>query len=171
MQAFASLHVVPFVFATGAGHPLAGTHAPCVWHWSGVAQVTADPLPHTPDWHVSPVVHAFASLHVVPFVFATGAGHPVAGTHAPCVWHWSGVAQVTAVPLPHTPDWHVSPVVQAFASLHVVPFVFAAHVPTDPVRLQAMHWFVQAVSQQTPFAQKPLAHCVPVVHDRPSDGS
>ena len=80
------MHVVPFVFATGAGQPVAGTHAPTVWHWS-VVHVTAVPPVHAPAWHVSPVVHALLSLHVVPFVFATGAGQPVAATHAPTVWH------------------------------------------------------------------------------------
>jgi hypothetical protein len=32
--------------------------------------------------------------------------------------------------------------------------------------LHALHWSVHAVSQQTPFAQNPLAHSLPVVHAR-----
>ena len=126
VQALPSLQTVPFVFATAAGHPVAGTHAPIVWHWSvvhvtataaghpvagthtpivwqwSVVHVTAVPPVHAPDWHVSPVVHALLSLHVVPFAFATAVGHPVAGTHAPIVWHWS-VVHVTAVPPVHVP--------------------------------------------------------------------
>jgi len=169
VHALASLHVVPFVLFTGAGQPVAGTHAPIVWHWS-VVHVTAVPFVQDPDWHVSPVVHAFASLHVVPFVLFTGAGQPVAGTHAPIVWHWS-VVQVTVVPPVHAPAWQVSPVVHALLSLQLVPAVLFEHVPTEPVRLHAWHWFVHAVSQQTPLAQKPLAHCEPVVHVSPIDGS
>ena len=69
------------------------------------------------------------------------------------------------------PDWQASPVVQALASSHVVPFVFAEQVPTEPVRLHAMHWFVQAVSQQTPLTQNPVAHCVFAVQESANDGS
>ena len=68
MHALPSLHAVPLVFATAAGQPVAGTHAPIVWHWS-VVHVTVVPPPHVPAWHVSPVVHALASLQAVPFVF------------------------------------------------------------------------------------------------------
>src|SRR5215471_18158758 len=34
-----------------------------------------------------------------------------------------------------------------------------AHVPTCPARLQRINRSVQAVSQQTPLAQKPVPHC------------
>jgi hypothetical protein len=71
-------------FATGAGQPDDGLHEPPVWHWSAV-HITVLPLPHTPLWQVSPVVQALLSLHVTPFATATGAGQPVAGTHAPTV--------------------------------------------------------------------------------------
>jgi hypothetical protein len=132
--------------------------------------VTAVPPVHVPDWHVSPAVHALLSVHVVPFVFATAAGHPVAGTHAPIVWHWS-VVHVTAVPPVHVPDWHVSPAVHALLSVHVVPFVLGEHVPTEPVRLHAEHWPVQAALQHTPLAQKPVTHWLLVVHDWAKVGS
>jgi hypothetical protein len=102
-------------------------------------------------------VHALLSLHVVPFAFATGAGHPVAATHVPIVWHWS-VVHVTAVPPVHVPDWHVSPLVHALLSLHVVPLATGEQVPTLPARLQAPQPPLHAVSQQTPFTQKPVAH-------------
>jgi hypothetical protein len=87
VQALPSLHEVPFGAATGAGHPVAGAQAPTVWHWSAPVQVTVVPPVQLPAWQVSPLVHALLSLQVVPFAFATGAGHPVAGTHAPTVWH------------------------------------------------------------------------------------
>jgi hypothetical protein len=41
-------------------------------------------------------------LHVA-LVVTTGAGQPVAGTHAPTVWHWSAPEHVTIVPPPHVP--------------------------------------------------------------------
>jgi hypothetical protein len=41
----------------------------------------------TPVWHVSVCVHAFPSLHVVPFD-AVGLEHaPVDVLHVPAVWH------------------------------------------------------------------------------------
>ena len=53
---------------------------------------------------------------------------------------------------------HVS-VVQALpSSVHAVPFGLGEQVPTMPVRLQAPQSFVQAVSQQTPLTQNPVAH-------------
>jgi hypothetical protein len=36
--------------------------------------------------------------------------------------------------------------------------VSVVHVPGDAGKLQASHWPVQALSQQTPSWQKPLAH-------------
>jgi hypothetical protein len=65
----------------------------------------------------------------------------------------------------------VSVRVQAFPSLHVVPFAFGEQIPTEPVRLQAEHWLVHAVSQQTPLTQKPLVHWLFDVHPRPFEAS
>jgi hypothetical protein len=96
--------------------------------------VTAVPPPHVPFVQVVLFVQAFPSSHAVPFV---RIGHPVAGTHAPPVWQASAV-HVTVVPPPQTPFVQTSPVVHAFASLQVVPFVlfgfeqtpvFASHTP------------------------------------------
>jgi hypothetical protein len=76
------------------------------------------------------------------------------------------------MPPPQLPAWQVSPVVQAFRSLQVVvPLGLLVQVPTVPVRLQAMHWLVQAVSQHTPLVQKPDAHWLAVEQARPNDGS
>jgi hypothetical protein len=82
------LHAVPLpqIFATGAGQPEAGTHAPTVWHVSGAVQATAEPPPQTPAEQVSPVLHILPVLHD-PELLATAAGHPVAGTQAATVWH------------------------------------------------------------------------------------
>jgi hypothetical protein len=85
-----TIHTLPSsqlpLFTAGAGQPLAGTQLPAVWHWSAPVQETAAPPPQTPfDWHVSPVVQALLSLQLP--VFTTGAGQPLAGTHAPTVWH------------------------------------------------------------------------------------
>ena len=50
-------------------------------------------------------------------------------------------------------------VVQALPSSgHDVVFGLGEQVPTSPVRLQAAHWSVQVVSQQTLLTQLPLAH-------------
>jgi len=70
-----------------------------------------------------------------------------------------------------TPFWHESVCVQALLSLQVVPFVLFEQVPTEPVRLQAVHWFVHAVLQHTLLAQKPLAHWPLLVQGSPRDGS
>ena len=79
------------------------------------------PPVQAPAWQVSPVVQALASLQVVPFVLATGAGQPVAGTQAPTVWHWSAV-QTTGVPALQVPaPSQVSAPLQALPSLHDVP--------------------------------------------------
>ena len=67
VQAFPSLHVVPFP-AFGFVHtPVVWLHCPATWHWSSAVQVTGFPPVHVPDWHVSVRVQAFPSLHVVPF--------------------------------------------------------------------------------------------------------
>ena len=79
---------------------------------------------------------------------------------------------MTGVVPTQAPAWQVSVCVQALLSLQEVLFGLFEHVPTEPITLHAMHWFVlQAVSQQTPLTQNPLAHCVPVVHESPSEGS
>jgi hypothetical protein len=85
VQAFPSLHVVPFA-AAGLEHwPVAGLQVPAVWHWSDAEQVTGFVPVQAPAWHVSLCVHALPSLHVVPFA-AAGLEHwPVAGLQVPAV--------------------------------------------------------------------------------------
>ena len=61
------MHVVPFA-AAGLEHwPVVASHVPAVWHWSDAVQVTGLLPVHAPAWHVSVCVHAFPSLHAVPF--------------------------------------------------------------------------------------------------------
>jgi hypothetical protein len=66
---------------------------------------------------------------------------------------------------------HVSAEQGLPSSIHAVPFAFGEHVPAKPARLHWPHSPVHALSQHTPLAQNPLAHCVGVVHDEPRDGS
>ena len=138
MQAFPSLHVAPFAFAGFEQIPVAWEHVPTSWHASLAVQTTGfDPV-HRPVWHVSVCVHAFPSLHAVPFGAAGFVQTPVAGAQVPAVWHASLAAHTTGFDPVHVPLWQVSVCVQAFPSLHAAPFAFAgfeqtpvagAHVP------------------------------------------
>jgi hypothetical protein len=72
---------------------------------------------------------------------------------------------------------HVS-VVQALpSSVQADPFGLGEQVPTSPLRLQAEHSFVQALSQQTPLlepdgmTQKLLAHWAFAVHVSANEAS
>ena len=61
--------------------------------------------------------------------------------------------------------------VQALPSLHAVPLVLGEQVPDQPRQVAgAEHWSVQAVSQQTPLTQKPVAHWLFDVHPSPERG-
>jgi hypothetical protein len=82
--------------------------------------------------------------------------------------------QVTAVPL-QTPDWQVSPVVQALPSLHVVPLgaVGFEHIPVAGLHVPA-RWHeslavqVTAVPAQTPDWQLSLVvQASPSLHEVP----
>ncbi len=42
---------------------------------------------HVPFWQVSVCVHAFPSLHVVPFDAMGFEQVPVDGSHVPATWH------------------------------------------------------------------------------------
>jgi len=66
-------------------------------------------------------VHASPSVQAVPSGFAGLLHAPVAGSHVPAVWHSSGAAQTTVVPV-QTPAWQRSFVVHAWPSVHPVPF-------------------------------------------------
>jgi hypothetical protein len=171
VQALPSLQAVPFVFAGFEQTPVEGLQVPAVWHWSRAVHVTGLPPVQVPDWQLSPWVQALPSLQAVPLVFAGFEQRPVEVLQVPTTWHWSWAVQVTGVPPVQAPDWQVSVWVQALPSLQVVPLVFGEQVPTRPVRLQAEHWSVQAVSQQTPLTQKPVVHWLLEVHPSPDEPS
>jgi len=101
VQAFASLHGVPFV-----------------------AGPTGVQLPVTQR---SPVVHTLLSLHAVPFGRAVYRHVPVAGSHVSVVHSFSSL-HVVVVPPPHTPAVQTVPLVQALLSLHAWPFGAFAYV-------------------------------------------
>ena len=99
---------------------------------------------HTPLWQVSARVHAFASLHAVPFDFATFEQTPVVVLHAE-VWHASLGVHTTGFDPIHTPLWQVSACVQALASLQVAPLDFTGFVHRSVVALHVpalWHWSV-----------------------------
>ena len=74
--------------------------------------------------------------------------------------------QVSAVPL------QVSATSQAPAEARqVVPPATGEHVPTLPERLQAPQPPLQALSQQTPLTQNPVAHWVFEVHVNANEAS
>jgi hypothetical protein len=123
VQAFPSLHDVPFA-ATGLEQaPVVVSQVPATWHASLAVHVTALPPVQVPLWQVSASVHAFPSLHDVPFAATGFEQTPVVVLHVPATWHASLAVHVTAVPAVHVPLWHVSASVHALPSLQDVPFV------------------------------------------------
>jgi len=122
VHAFASLHAEPSG-ALGLVHvPVDGLHVPATLQTPDDTHVTGLPPTQAPAWQVSVSVHALPSLHDVPFA-TLGVEHtPVLGAQAPGDWHAPDAGQTTAVP-PHTPDWHLSDVVQLRPSLQSVPLV------------------------------------------------
>ncbi len=59
----------------------------------------------------------------------------------------------------------------AAAARQTVPLASAVHVPSAPARLHAPQVPVQAVSQQTPFTQKPDGHWLADEHPSPNAAS
>ena len=74
-----------------------------------------------PDAQASPVEQAFPSSQVVPSARTGSVQVPVAGWQTPAPWQAPVEGQVFAAPLPQTPAWQDSPVVQLLPSLQVVP--------------------------------------------------
>jgi hypothetical protein len=95
VHALPSLHAVPFA-AVGFEHaPVVVLQVPATWHWSDAVHATEFAPTHVPAWHVSVRVHAFPSLHVVPFAAVGFEQAPVVVLHVPATWHWSDAAHVT----------------------------------------------------------------------------
>jgi hypothetical protein len=137
VQPLPSSQAAPSGFAGLEQTPVALSHVPASWHESEGEHVTGIPA-HAPESHASFCVQASLSSHPVPSAFAGFEHTPVAVSHTPGSWHWSGAGHTTGEPLVQLPAWHVSPWVQAFASSHAVPLglfgfehnpVAALHVP------------------------------------------
>src|SRR5437870_8148349 len=85
--------------------------------------------PHTPPVHSSVLVHALPSSQAVPLALLAKLQVP-SPLQVPAWWHWSGAAQVKAVP-PQVPAVQTSFLVQAVPSSHAVPSAAAGfeHMP------------------------------------------
>jgi len=183
VQAFPSLHAVPFALFGFEQTPVPVSQVPTSWHWSRAVQTTGFEPVQAPDWHVSVCVQALPSLHAVPFALFGFEQTPVPVLHVPTSWHWSRAVQTTGFEPVQVPDWHVSLCVQAFESLHAVPFALfgfeqtpvpVLHVPTswhwskavqttgfEPV--QVPDWHVSVCVQASPSSHEvpsALAGCV-----------
>jgi hypothetical protein len=95
---------------------------------------------HAPDWQVSVCVQLLPSLQAEPLLAAGFEQAPVAGSHAPAMWHWSDAVQVTGLEPLHVPFWQVSVWVQAFPSLQDVPLAAMGfeQAPVDGSQVPAM---------------------------------
>src|SRR3989441_129540 len=123
--------------------PVAGSHGPATWHWSGAVQVTGLLPTQLPLGQVSVCVQSLPSLQGVPLVAVGVEQLPVAGLHVPATWHWSRAVQVTGLLPTQLPLWQVSVCVQALPSVHGVPFVAAGEeqLPVAGVHVPATwHW-------------------------------
>ena len=96
----------------------------------------ADGVWQTPATHVSTVQGLLSAAHAVPSGAAAWA-QPLAGLQESVV-HGSPSLQFTALPPPHVPDEHFSPVVQASPSSQEFPVSGFAEQP--PGSLQTPEW-------------------------------
>src|SRR5262245_6549265 len=168
VQAFPSLQAAPLAFAGFEHIPVCGSHVPAVWHWSAAVHSMAVPT-QAPASHASPCVQAFPSLQVLPLAFAGFEHVPVCGSHVPAIWHWSAAVHSVAVPM-QAPASQLSPWVQAFPSLQLVPLAFAGfeQVPVCGSQVPALwHWSAAAHSMAVP-TQAPASQLSPWVQAFPS---
>jgi hypothetical protein len=130
------------------------------------SQARAEPPPHSPSAHVSPVVHALPSSHGSVLFAKT---QPTAG---------SQLSVVHGLSSPHTrgaPGWqvpltHASFTVQAFESVQG-PVLFVCSQPTAASQLSVVHGLpslqsrMPAPGRQTPSPQvSPRVHALPSLH-------
>jgi hypothetical protein len=87
VQTLCVLHEVPSGRLGLLHAPVAGLHVPAEWHWSLAMQTTGALPMHAPAWHVSEVVHALPSSHVVPSALFGLVQVPIIGSHIPAAWH------------------------------------------------------------------------------------
>src|SRR5258708_5329117 len=93
---------------------------------------------------------------------------PVTGSHASTVQGLPS-SMATGVPPEHAPAWHVSPVVQAFPSLHDVPFETpVCETPVTASQASAVHGSPSSVATGAPPVHVPVWHASPVVQTVPS---
>jgi hypothetical protein len=122
----------------------------------GASNVSAGQVGLAPV-HRSTASHTPAAFRHAALASPGTLEHPVVVLHESTV-HGFESSQLAAAPATQAPALHVSGVVQALPSLHVVPVRFA-HVPAA---LQATQSFgllpPHADWQQTPSAQKLLVH-------------
>jgi hypothetical protein len=152
-------HAVPFGFVGFEQTPVDVLHVPTSWHWSLAVQTTGFEPVQVPDWQASVCVQAFESLHEAPFAFAGFEQTPVDVLHVPTSWHWSLALQTTGFEPLHVPDWHVSVWVQAFESLHEVPFDFAGfeQMPVDGLHVPtSWHWSLAVQTTGVPATHEPF---------------
>ena len=86
-QTLGDVQLVPSAAAGFVHCPVVGLHVPATWHVSDAVHTTGFVPMQTPAWQLSVRVHAFPSLHVVPFAAAGFVHTPVAGLHVPATWH------------------------------------------------------------------------------------
>ncbi len=98
-----------------------------------------DPV-QVPAWQLSLCVQALPSLQAAPFAFAGFEQVPVLRSQVPARWHWSLAVQTTGFAPLQEPAWQVSLCVQAFPSLHAVPFGFAGFEQVPVLGLQVPAW-------------------------------
>jgi hypothetical protein len=85
VQAFPSLHVVPFAAAGFEHVPVLELHVPATWHGSLAVQVTWLAAVQTPAWQESFKSQALPSLHAVPFGAVGVEQVPVLGLQTPAM--------------------------------------------------------------------------------------
>jgi hypothetical protein len=159
VQALPSLH------GPGVGantQPVAGAQESAV-HGLPSAQTRLLCGVHTPAWQVSPVVHAFPSVH------GPGAGtltQPLAALHESAV-HTLPSSQLGGGPPTHTPAAQASFVVHALPSLQV-PEIAGKMQPTAGSQASAVHGLLSTHATAGPGAHAPATHVSPAVQASPS---
>ncbi len=190
-------HVSPVVHASPSLHetvllactqPVAGEHESSV-HTFPSSQFVAIPPVHAPAAHVSPVVHAFPSLHGA-VLFA--CWQPDAGAHESVV-HAFPSSQLGAGPPTHTPPEQVSGPLHALPSLHGAAFAACRQPasgshessvhgfpsshrsslsvnthPADGSHESVVHAFPSSHATAVPLEQTPAEQRSPTVHRLPS---
>jgi len=136
-----------------------------VLHWS-FAQVIVVPA-QTPPEQTSPYVHAFPSLHEFELFVWT---QPVAGLHESFVQGLLSLQSSVPVPVWQTPFKQVSPVVQAFPSLHEA-VLFVCWQPADGSQLSFVQGLLSLQSnavtpgwQTAPLQLSPTVQALPSSH-------